>query len=59
MTIGWHCDLDSCDSWTRHGYKHGFLKIKDGPSSELHFCSWDCILKFSAKFDPVQVITDQ
>lgn len=56
MTTAWHCDFEGCDTWTRHGYKHGFLKVSDGSGRKLHFCSWDCNMKFSSKFEPVQVV---
>jgi hypothetical protein len=57
MATAWHCDAPGCDSWTRHGYKHGFLKVSDGSDEDSHFCSWDCTMKFSSKFPPLEVVT--
>ena len=56
MSKAFHCDSDDCDAWTFHRNHHGFLTVKGQGKDRLHFCSWDCVLKFSAKFEPMQII---
>lgn len=58
MSKAYHCDADDCDSWTYHKRKHGFLTITGQGPGELHFCSWDCVLKFSAKFEPMDIYSE-
>lgn len=59
MSKGYHCDWRDCESWTYHRKRHGFITIKSGSLSggRLHFCSWDCVLKFSAQFEPTEPIS--
>ena len=56
MSNAWHCDRDGCDTWSRSGFKHGFIQVYDGTEPVLHFCCWDCILKYAARFAPLEVI---
>lgn len=57
MSKGYHCDWKDCDTFTFHPKRHGFLTIKGGGvGGNLHFCSWDCVLKFSAQFEPMEEI---
>lgn len=55
----YHCDGPGCDCHATTAESSrmamGFLKITgDGPVK--HFCSWDCVLKFAAKFEPTEII---
>lgn len=36
--------------WENPGHPHE-------PRTELHFCSWDCCMKFAAKIPPPEVIS--
>lgn len=56
MSKAYHCDGEDCDSWTYHKKNHDFLTVKGQGGGALHFCSWDCILKFSAKFEPINIL---
>ena len=57
MSRAWHCDRDGCDTWTRAGYRHGFVKVEAGSGPPLHFCGWDCVLSYSAAKEPTTVVT--
>jgi len=47
-----HCDGKECITWSKNPKEHGFLKITGQGGKSLHFCSWDCVLRFAAKFHP-------
>lgn len=57
MTIErrFHCDGPECE---HHGSDQfpGWIQVRDGIDSEMQFCSWDCLLKFAAKFPPPERI---
>jgi hypothetical protein len=53
-----HCDWRECE---RHVVTPGthpptFLTVAEDAGEELHFCSWDCILKHAAEIPPLEVI---
>ena len=49
MSLAMHCD--SCDTWARGALTRGFLKVNwDG--RKLHFCGWDCLLRYGAGQTP-------
>ena len=53
MSLAIHCD--SCETWGRGTMTEGFLKVNwDGLL--LHFCSWDCILRYAADMTPMTVL---
>jgi hypothetical protein len=56
VSKGFHCDWRDCDTWTFQKKRHGFLTIHGQGFGTLHFCSWDCVLKFSAQFEPTEEI---
>ena len=56
MSTAHHCDTEGCDTWSRVPKKHGFLKITGQGGNALHFCSWDCVLKYSARFAPLETV---
>lgn len=55
----YHCDGPECE---RHASSaaagrlpDSFLAVTgDGPT--VHFCSWDCVLRFSAQKEPTEVL---
>lgn len=49
-----HCDGPGCQ---RHGSDQypGWIVIHD-ESGERHFCSWDCVMKYAARFPPSERI---
>jgi hypothetical protein len=54
MSTAFHCDATGCDTWVRENAlpdDAGFLTV-DWGSRILHFCSWDCTLKFGAAITP-------
>lgn len=54
-----YCDADDCDCHVRTGkvVPPVFLTVReDQEPGNLHFCSWDCILKYAAKFEPEETI---
>ena len=52
MSSAWCCDGPGCDTWTR-GIGLDAWPILTGT---LHFCTWDCILRFAASKTPTVVI---
>jgi hypothetical protein len=34
----------------------GFLRVVRHEESALHFCSWDCVLRYASNVEPVEVI---
>lgn len=53
----WHCDRVGCDSWTRAGFRHGFLEVAMGNRLNHHFCSWDCLMVYAATKQPLVEVT--
>lgn len=58
MANAWHCDERGCDTWSRSPYTVGFLKISPARGMELHFCCWDCVLKYAATKTPLEVMSN-
>lgn len=52
MSRAWHCDADGCDTWSRNPLAHDFIKC-NCDDSVLHFCSWDCVLRFAGSKHPI------
>lgn len=55
-----HCDQAECERHVRTAAARpsagaGFLTIT-GWGKPLHFCGWDCVLRFAAQFEPELVI---
>lgn len=56
-----YCDAQDCDRHisTLAINAPGFVTtIERDPiaTTELHFCSWDCVLKYAASREPVEII---
>ena len=57
-----YCDAPECDGHVRTAGRRtapGMITAKDrmgGPTATLHFCSWDCVLKYAATVEPVETI---
>jgi hypothetical protein len=49
-----HCDAKDCDTHGSDAYPHWLTVSGDG--EPLHFCAWDCLMKYAAQFDPPTVI---
>lgn len=54
MSKALHCDGPHCDTWTKDPYIFITIKRSD-VTEELHFCLWDCVLRYSAQFEPTEV----
>jgi hypothetical protein len=57
MSIANHCDGPQCNTWTRT-ILDGWIELFEMPYDRnnyipLHFCSWDCLLKYSATHEPM------
>ena len=54
MARAWHCDGPGCDTWTRG------LGLEEWPIITIGFafCSWDCVLRYSATKTPMEVISN-
>ena len=53
MSLAIHCD--TCDTWGRGTMTLDFLTVYWGKRN-LHFCSWDCILKHAAAQEPITTV---
>ena len=57
-----HQEGAPCHARTIHPPPHlpaGFIETRQGgdvADHVLHFCSWDCVLKYAAKLPPTEVI---
>jgi len=54
----YYCDWRECN---HHVLSDGgrpplFLTVSEGPGSSLHFCTWDCVLKYAAETPPCETI---
>lgn len=52
------CDSEDCERHVRTTSTHPptFIAVTEDAGDALHFCSWDCVLKFAATKPPMEVI---
>lgn len=52
------CDWRECENrvQTASPRPRRFLTVTEDSDRTLHFCSWDCNLKFAAEVEPVEVV---
>jgi hypothetical protein len=58
MIKGYQCDYHHCDSWVKTPELYvssGFMKL-EWMGKQYDFCSWDCLLKYGSRFEPVVVV---
>lgn len=56
-----YCDAPECERHVstrshRPGIGSGFLFVTEGSAATLHFCGWDCVLRYAAAKPPEEVI---
>jgi hypothetical protein len=54
-----YCDAAECERHVTTAERRprgGFLFVGDEMGNELHFCTWDCVLKYAAAIEPSEVI---
>jgi hypothetical protein len=54
-----YCDGPDCERHVRTAASrpHGaFVFVTTGDSATLHFCGWDCVLKYAATKPPAEII---
>jgi len=57
-----HCDWRDCDGHVRTAHTRpsgtGFITAEEHVegSTPLHFCSWDCLLRYAGEREPVETI---
>jgi hypothetical protein len=53
-----YCDWRECDSHmqTASTRPYRFVTVSEGTGRALHFCSWDCVLKYAGEKPPVEVV---
>jgi hypothetical protein len=54
-----HCDGPDCErrvSGAAHREPGGRFLTVTGWAKALHFCGWDCVLKYAATKEPEQII---
>jgi hypothetical protein len=50
------CDWRECECHMRtSGDPRPFLTITEAPGHSLHFCGWDCVLKYAGEKPPAEV----
>lgn len=51
------CDWHECECHTRTTGNHPFpfLKVSEAPGRSLHFCTWDCLLRYAAEKPPSEI----
>lgn len=54
-----HCDGPDCDRHvrTRRDSPPMFLTVHDDTAPDVHFCGWDCALRYAAQKEPETVIS--
>jgi len=62
MSVGriFYCDCGDCDSHTRTADiapRMSFLTVTEDAGRTLHFCSWDCVLRYAAEIPPVEIVS--
>lgn len=59
MSMAMHCDGPECNAWVVSGWlADGWLTVSEWGEgdSNLHFCYWDCLLKYGASKEPIEVV---
>lgn len=60
MALAWHCDYLECNTWQKVDTSIPlFIEVREHTPdsiSTMHFCCWDCLLKFSAGIKPMRVV---
>ena len=51
------CDRPDCDTWMAATGMF-FIQVVEAtdPNNPMHFCTWDCLLKFASHIEPTEVI---
>ena len=51
-----HCDWHDCECHVRTAESHPpiFLTVMEAPGQPLHFCTWDCLLRYAGEKPPVE-----
>lgn len=57
----YHCEGPLCDAHQQSMQPapiRGWIQIRAGwePGESHDFCGWDCVLKYAAKFDPMEAV---
>jgi hypothetical protein len=54
-----YCDAADCERHVQTMDTHapaGFLTVTGDHQGRHHFCSWDCVLKYAAAMEPIEII---
>ena len=54
-----HCDWRDCAGHVRTVRRRpssSFITVTESAGPPLHFCTWDCLLKFAGEKPPVEII---
>jgi len=55
----YYCDGPECERHVQTAAERpqgGFIFVEEGGSAALHFCTWDCVLKYAATKPPVELV---
>lgn len=52
------CDAPECEGHVRTASTRPetIITVSEGPGHSLHFCNWDCVLRYSATRPPVEEV---
>lgn len=54
----YHCDGPDCERhWSAYAHRQLEMPVITNAGPTLHFCGWDCVLKYAATYEPPTVIT--
>lgn len=51
----YHCDGPDCERNFSEAQLEHFLMVH-GKGWDLHFCGWDCVLRYGATIEPEEVV---
>jgi hypothetical protein len=53
----YHCDGPDCErTWGQQGHKELLMPVITNAGPSLHFCSWDCVMRYAATKEPETVV---
>ena len=47
MSNTWKCDGPQCKTGSSWPFTRGIMRVSPKREDELHFCSWECIYRYS------------
>lgn len=55
----YYCDGPDCErEWRKQAHRELEMPVITNAGPTLHFCGWDCVLKFAATKEPEIIVED-